>query len=240
MGPSQYGWTTSPAPQWQDTRATDRSALNDVFIAVVLGLVAVFISVGWLFASPALSVLTASTSASGTTISVAQSGLVLILILIGISAALELVQLWLYRRAFVTLARVDDQFSTPSKLVLVLLIALVFLILAVIGIFYELAQAVSCAGAGNPIPASCIDGGAVLGLLGLLLVFGIAALVGFFGGLILGIWRLGTRYNDGLFKAGAILTIFPVLNIIGTILILVATHRAREVIARSGAPSSFG
>jgi hypothetical protein len=40
-------------------------------------------------------------------------------------------------------------------------------------------------------------------------------------GLLLGLWRIGSRYDSGVTKIGAILSIIPVVNIVSPILILV-------------------
>ena len=105
----------------------------------------------------------------------------------------------------------------------------------------QLSSAVTClnnASTNNTTAAaSCITGT----LAGLILIVGIAAILALVGyiGLLIGLWRLGTRYDSGLFKAGAILAIFPLLNLVGAILILVAAHTARERL-NSTPPSPVG
>jgi len=47
------------------------------------------------------------------------------------------------------------------------------------------------------------------------------------GGQILGLWRVGTRYNETTIKVGAIFTIVPLLNIVGPILVLIGALEAK-------------
>ena len=81
--------------------------------------------------------------------------------------------------------------------------------------------------------ATCGSDLAVIGGLALvLLVGGILALIGFVA-LLIGVWRLGARYGGSLFQVGAILMIFPLLNIVAGILIYLAARGAISSTARS-------
>jgi hypothetical protein len=73
----------------------------------------------------------------------------------------------------------------------------------------------------------------------LLFVVAIVLLIGAIG-LLIGIWRLGTRYQEGLLKVAAILLILPVLNIVGFVLILVASRSLRNRIGSGPPVVSFG
>jgi uncharacterized membrane protein len=156
-----------------------------------------------------------------------------------VGAVLAVLELIFFRRAFRALAPQDSRFSTPASLVLLALVAIMIVFLAGAGVFIILFQAVACAGTGNPITSTCFSIGAILGLLGLLVVGAILALIGYIG-LLIGIWRLGARYNDDSFKAGAILLIFPVLNLVGLILVLLATKKARANLGIGPYPTAFG
>jgi len=61
---------------------------------------------------------------------------------------------------------------------------------------------------------------------------GILTLVGLIGGQILGLWRVGTRYNETTIKVGAIFTIIPLLNIVGPILVLIGALEAKGRLAK--------
>jgi hypothetical protein len=44
---------------------------------------------------------------------------------------------------------------------------------------------------------------------------------------MLGLWRVGTRYNETLLKVAAIFVILPLLNIVAPILVIVGAHGAK-------------
>jgi uncharacterized protein DUF973 len=191
-----------------------------------------------IFASPASSLYSATTVGSTTSFSVNANALYFTLAFVVASGAFTLIELWLYRLAFHELAPRDARFSTPAKLVLMAIIALVLLAVVGLALFAEVYEAILCAGQGNPITTSCVNFGAIIGLFALLVLVGIVAFVGWIG-LLIGIWRLGTRYDSGLFKVGAILLIFPVLNLVGVLLILIEAHGKLAAFRSVGAPGGF-
>jgi hypothetical protein len=67
--------------------------------------------------------------------------------------------------------------------------------------------------------------GVLLVLLAVLLVGAALAIIGFFA-LAVGVWRLGDRFDEDLFKIGAVLLV--VLGIVGMVFILIATRAARR------------
>jgi hypothetical protein len=56
----------------------------------------------------------------------------------------------------------------------------------------------------------------------------IAALVGFIGGEMLGLWRVGSRYNEVIIKVGAIFFIIPLLDILAPFLVMAGVRRAKK------------
>ncbi len=218
---------SAPAP----SSATELRALSSVSLAAILGLVGSVIGLVELFATSIVSYASVTTVGSGTTLSLNLNGLYLTFGLAGVGLLFSGLELWLYRQAFRTLAPHDARFSSPATLVLVALVALTILFLLALAILSVVYQAGVCAGAGNPIPSSCINLGGLLGLVVLILAVGIFVLVGYIG-LLIGIWRLGTRYQEGLFKTGAVQLIFPLLNVIGNVLILAAANSARRTVGR--------
>lgn len=201
-------------------------------IGIVVGYVALFTTNVSLFTG-------VTTNNGGSSFVLQQSGLYFLIVASGLSLVFTLLELIFYRSAFRTLTPVDPQFKTPSTLVLVLLIMLVLIFVLAIGIFLELASAITCAGAGNPLSSNCLNFNTVLGLAGGLGIAGIVALIGYIG-LVLGIWRLGTRYGEAMFKIGAILSVIPLLNIVGVILIFVAARSGRAKLESVNAPTTFG
>lgn len=227
--PTSYypSYPVAPRGPSPASAALDRSALSQVYLAAILGLVGAILSVVSLFATPAFSFVSTTTTSSGTSVSLDMTGLYLVVAVGAAGFILGILELWLYREAFRTLASQDDRFSTPASLTLMALIAVFLLAAALLGLVAVVSQAIVCAGSGNAITSSCINVGAALAVLAAIAILGIVLLVGYIGFLI-GVWRLGTRYSDGMFKAAAILLIIPILNVVGTILILIASHSARS------------
>jgi hypothetical protein len=65
------------------------------------------------------------------------------------------------------------------------------------------------------------------------LVGGILTLVGLVGGLMLGLWRVGSRYEETLLKVAAIFVIIPFLNFVSPILVIVGAHGARARLSQA-------
>ncbi|HLM91018.1 MAG TPA: DUF973 family protein [Thermoplasmata archaeon] len=224
------GWPPTAGPPSEATRAEERSALTLIFLGAILLIIAsvagVVISFGSAFGFGFTSI---STSRSGIGIHLTA----VLLALLFTTSTVELLVILFTWGAFRKLAAFDRRFSTPSKLTLLLAIAVVIVIAVLYPLLTQLSDALTCVNAttNNTAAAGCISGT----LTGLALVVGIAALLALIGyiGLLIGLWRLGTRYDSGLFKAGAILAIFPVLNLVGAILILIASHSAREGLDRA-------
>jgi uncharacterized membrane protein len=57
---------------------------------------------------------------------------------------------------------------------------------------------------------------------------------------LIGIWRLGTRYNSATFKVAAVLFPFPMLNVVAMILLLVSATLTRARIAAEAPAPSVG
>jgi hypothetical protein len=57
------------------------------------------------------------------------------------------------------------------------------------------------------------------------------ALIGGVGGLILGVWRIGSKYDETMLKAGAIFIVIPFLNILAPILILLGASSVKGRLA---------
>lgn len=159
--------------------------------------------------------------------------LILVSIAAAIGIATELIYLAELRLGFKSLSGVDrPNFGTPSKLTLVALIAVPFVFL---GFIVEFAGLIPFLATINPLQPPVtpptqlptglfyiLVGGAIAG------VAGIVALVGVIGGAILGVWRMGTRYDESMFKISAILFVFPLVNIVAAILFILGVGSARK------------
>jgi Protein of unknown function (DUF973) len=235
--PYPVGFGALPDPG-ATSRPIDLRAISHVTIAAVIALVSTAVSVATLFLPTSGSLDVAATSSSTTTLTLSLATLEILSAILGIALILGLLELWFYRSAFHDLSPIDRRFSTPATLTLLALVSLVLIAATGAAVVVLLYQAIHCAGGGK-ITSTCLSFGTVGGLLLLIALFAIFAFVGWIG-FLLGVWRLGTRYREGLFKAGAILLIFPVLNVIGVILILVGARNVRARLESSGAMPSFG
>lgn len=233
--PSGWGRSEVPSPA---SRSVDHRALSSVITASLVGLIGIVVGFVALFTTNASLFAGVTTNNGGGSLALQQSGLSFLIVASGSSLIFTLIELIYYREAFHTLSPVDPQFKTPSTLVLLLLVMLVIVFALVIGVFVELASAIACA-AGNPITSTCINAGATLDLVGAIGVALIVVLIGYIG-LLVGIWRLGTRYGELMFKIGAIMTIIPVLNIVGVILVFIAARSARSRLEPVVIPTTFG
>jgi hypothetical protein len=57
------------------------------------------------------------------------------------------------------------------------------------------------------------------------------AFVGIVGGQVIGLWRIGERYDAAVIKLGAIFTVVPLLNVVAPILVLIGVHEAKGRLA---------
>lgn len=149
-----------------------------------------------------------------------------VIILGTVEAALLAISYFFLLLGFRSLRSVANEFTTPGRLTIVALVSMSVLLLALLALIASFVPILESASSGTPLSPGSF---AYLGLFALVLfVFGIAGLVGFIGGAMLGIWRIGSRFDNSLLKAGAIFLIIPFLSIVGPILILVAIHQLRE------------
>lgn len=216
-------------------QAADGRALSTVSTAAILAIVGTILSFATLFTTPALSLL--GDASSGSSVSTGVAVAVLFGVLLSASLAISLVQLWLFRSAFSDLAPIDSRFSTPRTLVLVAMIGFVLVLLGFVGLIVVVFQPNTCTSGGSSATSPCVNLGASLGFLALLAVGGITVFVGYIG-LLVGIWRLGTRYDEGLFKAAAILLIL--IPFVGAILLLIAARSSRKRMTAGPVAQPFG
>ena len=220
------------------TRSTDLRVLMWIEWAMILSLVSTAVSVGVDLSAGLTRFIGVTTTPTGTTVTLPSPWI--FVLLLGIGGVFGFVELVLFRVAFHGQAGVDRRFSTPATLALLALIGVIAVLVGAGLVIGGLYQAVQCAGAGNPLTRACLPLGLFFGGIALLLIGAIVALVGFIG-ILIGIWRLGTRYDDVLYKVGAILLIIPFVNLVGAILILIGAHSSRRKIEGSaGVPVPSG
>lgn len=211
--------------------AVDRVALNRVQLAAIMGLTGaafsiVATSVGYLVQPAPIS------TASGLTFLFPWFEFVLL----GAVTALALVEILLFRWAFRGLSRLDRTFLTPASLTLLALGGLLGTLVALALVIYAGLNFAPCS-SSSLSPGAPVCGPSPLFWVGFALA-GAAAIVLLVGyvGMLVGVWRLGKRYNDGRFRFGAILLLLPFLGVAGAVLILLG---ARNALREAESPGFF-
>jgi len=150
--------------------------------------------------------------------------------LVPVIAAIQLTGVAVLATGFRQLIKVDPaRFSLPSNLMVVLIAGAAIAAIGAVALLNSLPNAISQAPLSNghgylglaPAFANLLLYAVVIAIGGLL------ALVGAIGGMILGLWRVGSLYDETMVKMGAIFLIIPLLNILAPILILLGASSAR-------------
>ena len=201
----------------------DGAAMGDILIAAIILFIGAIVG----FIAPEALGTGYGAALGATPTGLAASTLDALLGVAAVAIVVSLIAYYLFRRAFVRLRTVDSRFESTPTFALLVMIGLVLLLPGLVAIISLEISILNCAAGARPIPTTCVtDLGALLGGVVLLLIAGILALVGYIGVLV-GIWRLGTRYDESMFKVAAVLIIFPYLNIVGVILLLLGTRRVQ-------------
>lgn len=226
-------WT--PAPQGQSSE--EASALTRIGwfgIISLMGMVASWVIGFYVFGT---LVNTSAIAALGPSPTPAQVSGVLgpmfqgMTILIPVSITIEIVGMAFLTLGFMGLKRVDSaRFSIPSIMMIILIVGMLIAAAGIIPLF----SGIPAIMAQVPSTPTATPSTGLVAALGSVILFaivavigGLLALIGLIGGLILGLWRAGSRYGEPLFKIGAIFVIIPLLDIAAPILILVAARQAR-------------
>jgi len=175
----------------QDEKGTIRMGLG-AWMGLFAGLLAIVI--------PIVAVVVSSYHVGGVfsfgTFVQASSGLILA------GAILYLLSLFLYRRAFAALRKVDSDFSAASFLCLVGSLGFLLIIISAAVLAGSAASVFSCAH-GQPSHAlSCLESGQPLGAYTGIAGFVCAWLGGL--GIVLGLWLAGGRFARRTIDAGAV------------------------------------
>jgi len=153
-----------------------------------------------------------------------------LVVVIVVLFAIGLIAVFLLLSAFRRLSRLDSpNFSTPATLTILLLVGIVVAGIGLIPLFWMLSALLSNI-VQNPTTYT-LAGGQVADLdaaVALVAIGGILSIIGVIGGEILGLWRVGTRYDSTLIKVAAIFIIIPYLNWVGPILLLVGALEAKN------------
>jgi hypothetical protein len=128
------------------------------------------------------------------------------------------------------------EFSLPSKLTLVAVVGLAVLIPGMLVFYSTIGAVMASLGQQGAARASGALGSLAAGGV-LLLIGAVLVLIGYIGGMILGLWRVGGSYGQTVLKVAAILTIIPFLGLIAPILVLIGVNSAK-VKARPAQPAA--
>lgn len=148
-----------------------------------------------------------------------------------IVSAVQIAALLMLTMSFWELKKVDGRFSLPSVLMLALIVGGVLAVAGFEPFFGSLTNILAQAptpSAPNPSAELTPAIASLLFSLVLLGVGGLLALIGFFGGQMLGLWRAGSRYNETLLKLGAIFAVIPFLNLVAPVLVIVGANQVRN------------
>jgi hypothetical protein len=259
--PAPGPWTPTPAPMMMGystyppgspfTREAELRSVRALRIAGILALVGVLLG---LIVPYAISAATGAPNVFGATNFIGVSGTGnnttihfntgVLWTILGIAVAggvLTILSLIFFRQSFTSLKGVDSRFSTPATLAMVGLIGLIIVILGAVVLFDAFAQLSGCVFSANVFGrANTCAGTLVLLILGIAVlgIGGIVALIGYIG-ILIGVWRVGVRYDSTLLKVAAILWIFPYVNVVAGILIRAETTTlAHRLEGQPGMPMS--
>lgn len=152
-------------------------------------------------------------------------------LVIPISGAVQIVALAILAVGFWELKKVDRRFSVPSIMVIVAIIGGALAVVGLIPFFGSIANIIAqgpTASAPGPSAALASALASLIVSFILLAVGCLLTLIGFLGGQLLGLWRAGNRYNETLLKVGAIFAIFPFLNLIAPVLVIVGANQSKN------------
>jgi len=234
--------TSSTPINTTQTTSEERSALTKVMwfgIIELVGIVAGWVAAFYLFSNLFSGTFFTSLVNSTGTVTPAQVATAMgpvftdITYIIPLSLGIELVGLIVLTLGFRGLARVDSQrFHVSTPFMAVLMVGLLLAAGGAVPILTSLPNIIASAPTSGTASAAFLNQfGTILAYLGLVLLGGLLSLIGYIGGLILGLWRVGSRYNQTTLKVGAIFQIIPLLNIVAPILIILGANEAKNTLS---------
>jgi hypothetical protein len=127
----------------------------------------------------------------------------------------------LYVLSFSALRKTFPGFGGPMGLGIAGLVGILFIGAGLADILYQFYQAVGCSATQSA--SSCVNYTQLFGVVTIVLL---GALLGFLGiiGLLIGLYRIGSRYDSTVTKVGGILYIIPVASIAAPFLVLAGTQ----------------
>jgi uncharacterized protein DUF973 len=155
--------------------------------------------------------------------------ILLAIVLVVIGVLLALFSFILYTAGFAGLRKADRRFRTPMVLCIIGLIGLALISGFVISYAVAIDSAIACPSSNT----TCQNNATGIGH-GVVVLGYVGGLFGFIGliGLIVGLYRFGSRYSSSIAKVGAILYIIPFLSILAPILVFIGAHQVQKKLRR--------
>lgn len=214
-----------------------RSGLRKVMLFGILQLVGLVFGwvAGLLFIVRALSGVTTLTPGQALTPSQASALLGPIFkdlsVLVPANVVIQVVGLVFLLLGFHELSKLDNRFSAPYVLTIVMLVGTLLVLVGAVPLFLDIpnlaAQLPSTTGEA-PSPGLVSAIGSIIGFFVLIVIGCILTFIGFIGGQMLGLWRVGSKYDETLLKLGAIFAIVPLLNIVAPVLVIVGANQVTK------------
>jgi hypothetical protein len=232
------------------TSTEERSALTKVMwfgIIELVGIAAGWVAAFYVFSSFFNASIFTSLGSNPTPSQVASAlGPIFqdLVYIIPLSVGVELVGLFILTLGFRGLAKVDSpRFHISTPFMVVLIVGLLIVAGGAVPLLNSvpnmIANALPNCTTGIYGSTTCTPSAAffnqlnsVLAYFGLILLGGLLTLVGYIGGLILGLWRVGSRYNQTTLKIGAIFQIIPLLQLVAPILVILGANEAKNALGR--------
>lgn len=225
-----YNQVSYPGPDQSGESAwtpIDGEAISKIRVFGLVGIVSLVIGFVSVFGLSGMDYLTALTlRGPRPAFSLGIIGIFALTAVLLLSVALEVLSIIYGRSAFRSLSAVDSNFRTPLSLSYSLYVGFAMLIVGFTLTVVTLLERSSGSMSGVESESMLVAGG--------LLVIGaaIALIIGEVG-LLLGVWRFGTRYDEGLFKIAAVLYIIPFAAVLAPLLVYLG---AGSVEKKKGGP----
>ena len=147
-----------------------------------------------------------------------------------VGVILFLISIIEYRHAFGILKESNPSLASPYSVMKWIYIGLILEVI-LIPLMLILMLAILSSVASSSSSGGFVGTIVIFGLIGFIsLIGGIMALIGYIG-MIMGLYRSGEVFDEGIMRVGAILYIIPYLNIVAPILVYIGAHSAGQISA---------
>ena len=207
IGASGFGSVRDEQASTFTATGEDLAGLKQIRNASLVSIIGVILSLAGLgtVGKLVLSGITSRSTASA-------ASLIFLVGLIG--GLIGLISIVLYRSAFGMLRNVDERrFSTPYSFTTVFIVGFVLFIIAMLFLL----------GGIDAKSISLSVGGLII-----IIISAILLILGDVGGITLGLWRVGDRYDSTAIGIGAIFYIIPYFDVLAPILVFIGAHSTQH------------